>query len=341
MGQLEPMARFVVAIALCLLAAAFASAPGGTESVYQKYLHDQTKATGAIETVVGEQEKLVEELQKKHQFAEAKVSALKVSMDMLEKEHNHLVNESGVLTDLVTELQSMKRLLEEEKANFTRLVDEEKTRIEMVRDEMKEQLDKKATAEKLAAACNKSKGELMTLVKQREPMEPKTNEMTKELTDLHNEAHTLQSQIDPLKKYLKMDKETCVKHCNSSACVPIPSECADACPKKMEGELRVCGIERKHSIAGRLEVYKGGKWGSVCDEEFNHVAAGVACRQLGFSNGHMMGNCVLNNPSSTDNVFMSKVKCTGGEKTIQDCDHVKGAACSHAQDVSVSCFNLQ
>ena len=144
-----------------------------------------------------------------------------------------------------------------------------------------------------------------------------------------------------MKKYLKMDKETCVKHCNSSACVPIPSECADACPKKMEGELRVCGVERKHSIAGRLEVYKGGKWGSVCDEEFNHVSAGVACRQLGFSNGHMMGNCVLNNPSSTDNVFMSKVKCTGGEKTIQDCDHVKGSACSHAQDVSVSCFNIQ
>lgn len=34
---------------------------------------------------------------------------------MLEKEHNHLVNESDSLTDLVAELQSMKRLLEEEK----------------------------------------------------------------------------------------------------------------------------------------------------------------------------------------------------------------------------------
>lgn len=122
--------------------------------------------------------------------------------------------------------------------------------------------------------------------------------------------------------------------------MPIPAECADACPNKRDGELRVCGMERKNSVAGRLEMYKGGKWGTVCDEEFNHVSAGVACRQMGFSNGYLMGNCVLNNPSSTDNVLMSKVKCSGGEKTIQDCDHVQGKTCSHAQDVSISCYNL-
>merc|ERR1711871_1740061 len=318
MGQLEPMARFVVAIALCLLAAAFASAPGGTESVYQKYLHDQTKATGAIETVVGEQEKLVEELQKKHQFAEAKVSALKVSIDMLEKEHSHLVNESESLTDLVGELQSMKHLLEEEKANFTRMVDEEKTRIEMLRDEMKEQLDKKEAAEKMWKACNK----------------------TKEVSDLHNEALKVKADVEAMTKYAKLDNNVCLQHCNASNCNPIPAECRDACPVRRDGELRVCGTERANSVAGRLEMFKGGKWGTICDEEFNHVDAGVACRQMGYSNGYMMGNCVLNNPSSTDNVLMSKVKCTGGEKSISDCDHVSGKVCSHAQDVSVSCYNL-
>merc|ERR1719502_121360 len=101
------MSRLSLAIA-CLVAVAVAA----DDTVFSKYLNDQTKSVKAVEKVVGEQEKLVEELQKKHQFAEAKVSALKVSIDMLEKEHNHLVNESGVLTDLVTELQSMKRLLE-------------------------------------------------------------------------------------------------------------------------------------------------------------------------------------------------------------------------------------
>lgn len=234
----------------------------------------------------------------------------------------------------------MKHLLEEEKANFTRMVDEEKTRIEMLRDEMKEQLDKKEAAEKMWKACNKSKEQLTQLVKQRTPMEPQVTATTKEVSDLHNEALKVKADVEAMTKYAKLDNNVCLQHCNASNCNPIPAECRDACPVRKDGELRVCGIERKNSIAGRLEMFKGGKWGTICDEDFNHVSAGVACRSLGYSNGYMMGNCVLNNPSSSDNVFMSKVKCSGGEKSISDCDHVTGKACNHAQDVSVSCYNL-
>ena len=34
---------------------------------------------------------------------------------------------------------------------------------------------------------------------------------------------------------------------------------------------------------GLLELYRGGKWGLVCDDDWDKQDADVACRELGFS----------------------------------------------------------
>jgi len=48
----------------------------------------------------------------------------------------------------------------------------------------------------------------------------------------------------------------------------------------LSGEhIRLAGSCRDRE--GRLEVYHDGRWGTVCDDEFDDVDASVACFQLG------------------------------------------------------------
>jgi len=51
--------------------------------------------------------------------------------------------------------------------------------------------------------------------------------------------------------------------------------------------VRLAGSGLNHT--GRLEVYYGGQWGTVCDDDFDDNAAAVACNMLGFGYVHSLG----------------------------------------------------
>ncbi len=53
------------------------------------------------------------------------------------------------------------------------------------------------------------------------------------------------------------------------------------------------GSSSASRAAGRLEIYAGGQWGTVCDNSFGQREADVACNQLGFSSATSFGDDVF------------------------------------------------
>ena len=91
---------------------------------------------------------------------------------------------------------------------------------------------------------------------------------------------------------------------------------------------------------GRLEVFHGNQWGTVCDNGFTDAAARVVCYSLGF--GYVGRKVNIDRYGKGGGmIWFDKVICDGTERYIGECSHdVWGVhSCSHNQDVAVSCID--
>ena len=70
---------------------------------------------------------------------------------------------------------------------------------------------------------------------------------------------------------------------------------------------------------GILEVYYDGQWGNVCDQGFDETAAGVVCRQLGFTSGNVVD--AANYVTEEVKFSLDEVSCDGSEKMLGTCPH--------------------
>jgi len=91
---------------------------------------------------------------------------------------------------------------------------------------------------------------------------------------------------------------------------------------------------------GRLEVFHGTQWGTVCDDGFTDAAARVVCYSLGF--GHVGRKVDINLYGVDDGlIWLDSVNCTGTEQHIGECSHgdwrSHSSHCGHHQDVAISC----
>ncbi|XP_020503153.2 galectin-3-binding protein A [Labrus bergylta] len=103
-----------------------------------------------------------------------------------------------------------------------------------------------------------------------------------------------------------------------------------------EGDLRLFGSQS--ASEGRVEVYHNGKWGTVCDDDWDMAEAQVVCRQLKFPGAKSVVIGKDYGPASGP-IWLDDLHCKGTENYLSTCSF-KGwglTDCSHKEDVGVIC----
>ena len=73
-----------------------------------------------------------------------------------------------------------------------------------------------------------------------------------------------------------------------------------------EGDIRLVG--GSYSWGGRVEIYLGGKWGTITDDRAGYTEAHVVCRQLGYSTQCKPFFPIMTLMRFTHNTFLYKYK---------------------------------
>ncbi|XP_072169133.1 antigen WC1.1-like [Diadema setosum] len=118
-----------------------------------------------------------------------------------------------------------------------------------------------------------------------------------------------------------------------------------SCPQNQLAMLR-CDPEVTRLVdgnkphEGRVEVFYGGTWGTVCDDYWDITDAEVVCRELGFMYGakDSPGNARFG--SATGAILLDDVGCSGNEASIMHCPNAGFANdnCRHSEDAGVVCW---
>ncbi|KAG8599215.1 hypothetical protein GDO81_002944 [Engystomops pustulosus] len=98
-------------------------------------------------------------------------------------------------------------------------------------------------------------------------------------------------------------------------------------------------VDGPSRCVGRLEVYRDGQWGSVCDDHWDDRDANVTCAQIDCGSCQPYRRRRKRFGQSRGKIWMDDVECNGDEPSLEKCEHRVWSYhdCTHEEDVSVYC----
>ena len=92
---------------------------------------------------------------------------------------------------------------------------------------------------------------------------------------------------------------------------------------------------------GRVEMCYNNAFGTVCDDKWDIVDAGVVCRKLNFTfeNAVPLRRGFFGAGSNSSSILLDNVVCDGTEASLLDCRHndIGEHNCVHSEDAGVRC----
>ncbi|XP_048468350.1 scavenger receptor cysteine-rich domain-containing group B protein [Rhincodon typus] len=101
-------------------------------------------------------------------------------------------------------------------------------------------------------------------------------------------------------------------------------------------------VNGNNSCQGRVEIFYGNNWGTVCDDEWNIKNVAVVCRQLGCG-GAITATELSYFGYGRGPILLDNVNCEGTEASLSDCFNLGWGKhnCRHHEDAGAICVEYK